>query len=209
MHQKVGYCLVVAVLVKCITARECFFPYTICRLRLSNKSRFVFLNRESPRIVEWRWKAESMTPSVMMSSYLCRGLELLFYIACCVLFTKAFKNATSWSRFERGVGQPACPVSSEVMSSDKNDPRDASLETEFTTPKTWFRDTSGASYHNTLLSIHFWTYLPCFYGVLDGLGSSGMFLSGLIMVTKNRYVCPLTIFFFFYQYRNLEECWHS
>ena len=73
------------------------------------------------------------------------------------------------------------------MSSDKNDPRDASLETEFTTPKTWFRDTSGASYHNTVPSLQFRTDLVC-VEFLDGLGSSGMFLSGLIMVTKNRYV---------------------
>ncbi|KIM41581.1 hypothetical protein M413DRAFT_71981 [Hebeloma cylindrosporum] len=57
------------------------------------------------------------------------------------------------------------------MSSDKSDPRDASLETDFTTPKTWFRDTS------------------------DGLGTSGMFLSGLIMVTKNRYLAWPSLLF--------------
>ncbi|KAF8186446.1 hypothetical protein BJ912DRAFT_852205, partial [Pholiota molesta] len=43
------------------------------------------------------------------------------------------------------------------------DPRDASLETTYVTPKTWFRDTT-----------------------VHGLGASGMFLSGLIMVTRNR-----------------------
>lgn len=71
------------------------------------------------------------------------------------------------------------------MSSDKNDPRDASLETEFTTPKTWFRDTSGASCYTVEYPI---SNLPCLCGISDGLGASGMFLSGLIMVTRNRYV---------------------
>jgi len=57
------------------------------------------------------------------------------------------------------------------MSSDKNDPRDASLETKFTTPNTWYRDT------------------------FDGLGTSGMFFSGLIMVTRNRYLAwPSVVF---------------
>ncbi|PPQ71798.1 hypothetical protein CVT24_006149 [Panaeolus cyanescens] len=50
------------------------------------------------------------------------------------------------------------------MSAAKDDPRDASLEAPYAMPKTWYRDTS------------------------DGLGASGMFLSGLIMVTRNRYL---------------------
>ncbi|KAF9050243.1 hypothetical protein BJ165DRAFT_1342518 [Panaeolus papilionaceus] len=50
------------------------------------------------------------------------------------------------------------------MSSAKDDPRDASLEAPYAMPKTWYRDTS------------------------DGLGASGMFLSGLILVTRNRYL---------------------
>ncbi|KJA25331.1 hypothetical protein HYPSUDRAFT_37832 [Hypholoma sublateritium FD-334 SS-4] len=50
------------------------------------------------------------------------------------------------------------------MSALKDDPRDAALEVPYSTPKTWFRDN------------------------LDGLGTSGMFLSGLIMVTRNRYL---------------------
>ncbi|KAF8902616.1 hypothetical protein CPB84DRAFT_851080 [Gymnopilus junonius] len=50
------------------------------------------------------------------------------------------------------------------MSSIKDDPRDASLETPYTTPNTWYRDAA------------------------DAIGTSGMFLSGLIMVTRNRYL---------------------
>ncbi|KAJ7757019.1 hypothetical protein B0H16DRAFT_1227072, partial [Mycena metata] len=45
-----------------------------------------------------------------------------------------------------------------------DDPRDASLETKFCLPATWY----GESF--------------------DGLSTSGMFLSGLIMVTRNRYL---------------------
>ncbi|KAF4613284.1 hypothetical protein D9613_011173 [Agrocybe pediades] len=57
------------------------------------------------------------------------------------------------------------------MSSIKNDPRDASLETPYTTPNTWYRDSS------------------------DGLSTIGMFLSGLIMVTRNRYLAwPAVVF---------------
>ncbi|KAH9974237.1 hypothetical protein BGW80DRAFT_1302935 [Lactifluus volemus] len=44
-----------------------------------------------------------------------------------------------------------------------DDPRDTSLETRFTIPKSW------SSQDN-----------------LDGLATSGMFLAGLIMVTRNR-----------------------
>ncbi|KAF9485727.1 hypothetical protein BDN70DRAFT_988643 [Pholiota conissans] len=57
------------------------------------------------------------------------------------------------------------------MSAIKDDPRDASLEVAYSTPKTWFRDTS------------------------DGLGASGMFLSGLIMVTRNRYLAWPSVLF--------------
>ncbi|PPQ92537.1 hypothetical protein CVT25_010370 [Psilocybe cyanescens] len=57
------------------------------------------------------------------------------------------------------------------MSIIKDDPRDASLETSYTTPKTWFRESS------------------------DGLSTSGMFLSGLIMVTRNRYLAWPSVLF--------------
>ncbi|KAJ7704287.1 hypothetical protein B0H17DRAFT_1126662 [Mycena rosella] len=48
------------------------------------------------------------------------------------------------------------------MSKVTDDPRDASLETKFTLPGSWYRES------------------------FDGLSTSGMFLSGLIMVTRNR-----------------------
>ncbi|KII91738.1 hypothetical protein PLICRDRAFT_173546 [Plicaturopsis crispa FD-325 SS-3] len=48
--------------------------------------------------------------------------------------------------------------------SSHSDPRDASLETKVTLPSTWFRESA------------------------DGLATSGMFLGGLIMVTRNRYL---------------------
>ncbi|KAF5325040.1 hypothetical protein D9619_009590 [Psilocybe cf. subviscida] len=57
------------------------------------------------------------------------------------------------------------------MSTSKNDdPRDASLEVAYTTPNTWYRDT-------------------------DSLGTSGMFLSGLIMVTRNRFLAWPSVLF--------------
>ncbi|KDR77308.1 hypothetical protein GALMADRAFT_246659 [Galerina marginata CBS 339.88] len=57
------------------------------------------------------------------------------------------------------------------MSTSKDDPRDASLETAYTTPNTWYRDST------------------------DGLGTSGMFLSGMIMVTRNRFLAwPAVLF---------------
>ncbi|KAF9653681.1 hypothetical protein BDM02DRAFT_3107651 [Thelephora ganbajun] len=46
--------------------------------------------------------------------------------------------------------------------SNPNDPRDASLETRVTFPKSWNRDEA------------------------DALGSSNMMLSGLILITRNR-----------------------
>ncbi|PFH53446.1 hypothetical protein AMATHDRAFT_137362 [Amanita thiersii Skay4041] len=52
-----------------------------------------------------------------------------------------------------------------------DDPRDPAQESKFTLPNTWYRDES------------------------DGLSSSGMFLAGLIMVTRNRYLAwPATLF---------------
>ncbi|KAF8635590.1 hypothetical protein AX15_000238 [Amanita polypyramis BW_CC] len=45
----------------------------------------------------------------------------------------------------------------------QDDPRDAALETRFTLPNTWYRDG-------------------------DSLGSSGVVMAGLIMVTRNRYL---------------------
>ncbi|KAF8921174.1 hypothetical protein BDZ89DRAFT_1004871, partial [Hymenopellis radicata] len=55
--------------------------------------------------------------------------------------------------------------------SSNQDPRDASLETKFTLPPIWYRETN------------------------DGLGTSGMFLSGLIMVTRNRYLAWPSVLF--------------
>ncbi|CAA7269925.1 unnamed protein product [Cyclocybe aegerita] len=57
------------------------------------------------------------------------------------------------------------------MSHLKDDPRDSSLETSYTWPKTWYRDST------------------------DGLGTSGMFLSGLIMVTRNRFLAWPSLLF--------------
>ncbi|KAH7877458.1 hypothetical protein F5879DRAFT_66190 [Lentinula edodes] len=48
------------------------------------------------------------------------------------------------------------------MSND--DPRDASLESKFVLPNTWYRDDA------------------------DSLSTSGVFFSGLVMVTRNRYL---------------------
>ncbi|KAJ7057071.1 hypothetical protein C8F01DRAFT_1153305 [Mycena amicta] len=58
------------------------------------------------------------------------------------------------------------------MSTSKlDDPRDASLATKFVFPNTWTKES------------------------FDGLTTSGMFLSGLIMVTRNRFLAwPSVIF---------------
>ncbi|KAJ7823646.1 hypothetical protein B0H13DRAFT_2125018 [Mycena leptocephala] len=57
------------------------------------------------------------------------------------------------------------------MSKVIDDPRDASLETKFKLPETWYRES------------------------FDGLNTSGMFLSGLIMVTRNRFLAwPAVLF---------------
>jgi hypothetical protein len=55
------------------------------------------------------------------------------------------------------------------MSND--DPRDSSLETKFVFPSTWYRDDA------------------------DALSTSGMFFSGLIMVTRNRFLAWPAILF--------------
>ncbi|EAU84071.1 hypothetical protein CC1G_06933 [Coprinopsis cinerea okayama7 len=58
------------------------------------------------------------------------------------------------------------------MSTTKHDdPRDSSLETPVTPPKTWYLDTG------------------------EGVATSGMFLSGLIMVTKNRFLAWPSVLF--------------
>ncbi|KAF9444898.1 hypothetical protein P691DRAFT_806550 [Macrolepiota fuliginosa MF-IS2] len=57
------------------------------------------------------------------------------------------------------------------MSQIKDDPRDSSLEVALTFPKTWYQESS------------------------EGLNTSGMFLSGLIMVTRNRFLAwPAVLF---------------
>ncbi|EGO01218.1 hypothetical protein SERLA73DRAFT_167343 [Serpula lacrymans var. lacrymans S7.3] len=48
--------------------------------------------------------------------------------------------------------------------SNATDPRDASLETKLTLPKTWYADAN------------------------DSMGSMGMFLAGMVLVTRNRYL---------------------
>ncbi|KAJ2925296.1 hypothetical protein H1R20_g11754, partial [Candolleomyces eurysporus] len=56
------------------------------------------------------------------------------------------------------------------MSSSKDDPRDASLEVAYSLPKAWYLEST------------------------DGLATSGMFLAGLIMVTRNRFLAwPATL----------------
>ncbi|KAJ7130168.1 hypothetical protein C8R44DRAFT_665242 [Mycena epipterygia] len=57
------------------------------------------------------------------------------------------------------------------MSKVIDDPRDSSLETKFTLPGTWYRES------------------------FDGLSTSGMFLSGLIMVTRNRFLAWPSVLF--------------
>ncbi|KAJ7135419.1 hypothetical protein C8R43DRAFT_1020945 [Mycena crocata] len=57
------------------------------------------------------------------------------------------------------------------MSKTIDDPRDASLETKFCLPTTWYRES------------------------FDGLSTSGMFLSGLIMVTRNRFLAWPSVLF--------------
>ncbi|KAJ3561049.1 hypothetical protein NP233_g10436 [Leucocoprinus birnbaumii] len=58
-----------------------------------------------------------------------------------------------------------------VMSNNKDDPRDPYQEVVLTFPKTWYQESS------------------------DGLNSSGMFLSGLIMVTRNRFLAWPAVMF--------------
>ncbi|KAJ7326402.1 hypothetical protein DFH08DRAFT_710692 [Mycena albidolilacea] len=57
------------------------------------------------------------------------------------------------------------------MSKVIDDPRDASLETKFKLPGTWYGEN------------------------FDGLSTSGMFLSGLIMVTRNRFLAWPSVLF--------------
>ncbi|KAK7042377.1 hypothetical protein R3P38DRAFT_2890147 [Favolaschia claudopus] len=57
------------------------------------------------------------------------------------------------------------------MSKALDDPRDASLETKYCVPGTWYSEN------------------------FDGIGTSGMFLSGLIMVTRNRYIAWPSVLF--------------
>ncbi|KAF8208291.1 hypothetical protein K438DRAFT_1488932, partial [Mycena galopus ATCC 62051] len=52
-----------------------------------------------------------------------------------------------------------------------DDPRDASLETKFSLPPSWYSEN------------------------FDGLSTSGMFLSGLIMVTRNRFLAWPSVLF--------------
>ncbi|KAJ3845248.1 hypothetical protein F5878DRAFT_319590 [Lentinula raphanica] len=59
-----------------------------------------------------------------------------------------------------------------------NDPRDPSLETKFVFPNTWYKDDA------------------------DSLGTSGVFFSGLIMVTRNRYLAWPGVLFALNSYIN-------
>jgi len=68
------------------------------------------------------------------------------------------------------------------MSNSKvDDPRDASLEVPFSLPNTWPVETGGTQ--SLKESFTLLTSL-----ISDGLAASGLFLSGLIMVTRNRSV---------------------
>jgi len=68
------------------------------------------------------------------------------------------------------------------MSNSKvDDPRDASLEVPFSLPNTWPVETGGIKLFTHPLAL-------LMSLILDGLAASGLFLSGLIMVTRNRSV---------------------
>jgi len=58
-----------------------------------------------------------------------------------------------------------------TKNSQMDDPRNSALETLFVLPKTWHREAN------------------------DGASSSGMFLSGLIMVTRNRFLAWPSLLF--------------
>jgi len=62
------------------------------------------------------------------------------------------------------------PAKNMSVAKLQDDPRDATLETKFTLPNTWYRDG-------------------------DVMGSSSMFFAGLILVTRNRFLAWPTIIF--------------
>ncbi|KIY52704.1 hypothetical protein FISHEDRAFT_55691 [Fistulina hepatica ATCC 64428] len=64
-----------------------------------------------------------------------------------------------------------------IMSSTRDDPRDASKETPFKLPSTWYREE-------------------------DTIGSTGMLLSGVIIMTRNRYMAWAALFFALSQWTN-------
>ena len=70
-----------------------------------------------------------------------------------------------------------------------DDPRNSALETRYVLPKTWHRESNGSSYIWLFMrGVNKLTYISSFELFIDGAASSsGMFLSGLIMVTRNRY----------------------
>ncbi|KAH6910730.1 hypothetical protein BKA70DRAFT_1271368 [Coprinopsis sp. MPI-PUGE-AT-0042] len=68
----------------------------------------------------------------------------------------------------RGAEQPA---GSTMSTTKHDDPRDSSLETRYCPPKTWYLDSNEA------------------------MSTSGMFLSGLIMITKNRFLAWPSVLF--------------
>jgi hypothetical protein len=79
-----------------------------------------------------------------------------------------------------------------------NDPRDRSLETTFTIPHVWSaQDNVGSClfqtitieiplHHRSAAALGVSLAHPRSFVVTDGLATSGMFLAGLIMVTRNR-----------------------
>ena len=67
----------------------------------------------------------------------------------------------------------------------KEDPRDPSLETKMTLPKTWVAQYPG-EYH---ITIHHKVFAHEDQFKKDGIGAISMFLSGAVMVTRNRYLC--------------------
>ena len=79
------------------------------------------------------------------------------------------------------------------MSSMKNshdDPRDASLEVPFSLPKNWYKESNGPSRVPRSIMI---SLILDILVHLESLSTSGMFFSGLIMVTRNRCVILLAI----------------
>jgi len=75
------------------------------------------------------------------------------------------------------------------MKNSHDDPRDASLEAPFSLPNNWYKDSNG-SLRVTRIMI---SLILDMLVHSEALSTSGMFLSGLIMVTRNRCVMLVAI----------------